>query len=56
MDEDKTAVTSTVTDMRALPLGQIAGQHANAAAESLRHVLPEDETRRVAVAAFNSSI
>lgn len=45
-----------VTDTRATSLDRLAADGTRAAAESLRHVLPEDENGRVAVAAFGSSI
>jgi FXSXX-COOH protein len=44
-----------VADTRSTTLDRLAGD-ARAAADSLRHVLPADETVRVAVAAFGSSI
>lgn len=44
-----------VTDNRSVTLDRLAGD-ALTAAENLQHVLPADETVRVAVAAFGSSI
>lgn len=49
------AVTG-LADTRGTSLDRLAGQAAPAAAEGLRHVLPAEETGRVAVAAFSSSI
>jgi FXSXX-COOH protein len=45
-----------VADTRHVTLDRLAGQRAETAADSLRRVLPDDETTRVAVAAFGSSI
>lgn len=45
-----------VADTRGITLDRLAGHAAETAAESLRHVLPADETGRVVVAAFGSSI
>lgn len=45
-----------VTDTRHIPLAQLAGQQSGQAEDALRNVLPADETMRVAVAAFGSSI
>lgn len=55
MSKQQTAIVG-VADTRSVTLDQLAGQGAHTAAESLRHVLPEDENGRVAVAAFGSSI
>jgi hypothetical protein len=49
-------VIAGVADTRSTTLDRLAGQEAGTAAQSLRHVLPADETARVAVAAFGSSI
>jgi FXSXX-COOH protein len=45
-----------VADTRSTTLDRLAGQGAQTAADSLRHVLPADGAGRVAVAAFGSSI
>jgi hypothetical protein len=45
-----------VVDTRSTSLDRLAGEGAHTATESLRHVLPADETGRVAVAAFGSCI
>ena len=55
MDQQPTVIVG-VADTRATSLDRLAGEGANTAAESLRHVLPADETGRVAVAAFGSCI
>ena len=49
-------VVAGVADTRSTTLDRLAGREAHTAAQSLRHVLPEDGTARVAVAAFGSSI
>lgn len=49
-------VVAGVADTRSTTLDRLAGQGAQTAAESLRHVLPADGAGRVAVAAFGSSI
>lgn len=50
------AVTAAISDTRGISLGKLAGNAARAAAESLRHVQPSEDTGRVTVAAFGSSI
>lgn len=45
-----------LADTRGTALDRLAAEAAPAAAEGLRHVLPAEETGRVAVAAFSSSI
>jgi hypothetical protein len=52
----RAAAVAGVADTRSTTLDRLAGEGARTAAESLRHVLPADETARVAVAAFGSSI
>lgn len=49
-------VVTGVADNRSTTLDRLAGDQAGAAPRSLRHVLPDDEAARVAVAAFGSSI
>jgi hypothetical protein len=44
------------TDTRGTALGTLAGQGARVASDSLKHVVPSEETARVSVAAFGSSI
>ena len=49
-------VVTGVADTRSTTLDRLAGQGAQTAADSLRHVLPAEGAGRVAVAAFGSSI
>lgn len=53
---DPQPIVSGVPDVRGISLDRLAGQQSQDAADALRRVLPDDETRRVTVAAFNSSI
>ena len=45
-----------LVDTRSTPLDRLASERAEIAAEAVRHVLRSDETGRVTVAAFGSSI
>jgi FXSXX-COOH protein len=56
LEDSGAAAVPGVEDTRALALDQLAGRGVGSAARSLRHVLPEEDARRVAVAAFGSTI
>lgn len=46
------AATTAVTDVRRIPLNQVAA----ATADSLKRIVPPKDSRRVPVAAFNASL
>ena len=52
--EAKSVLPAAIEDVRALPLGQLAQEDKGA--EGMHRVLPGYDAKRVAVAAFQSSI
>lgn len=54
--EATVVVVAGVADTRSTSLDRLASEGAEIATESLRHVLPSDDSGRVTVAAFGSSI
>lgn len=54
--ESAAVVVTGVTDTRSTSLDRLASEGAEIATEGLRHVLPADDSGRVTVAAFGSSI
>jgi len=53
---ERTAIPSRVTDSRRTPLATIAREQQPAVSRSLEQVLPGNAGKRVAVAAFTSSL